>query len=730
MSLRSYLVRLGTRLFTFDELKSAFHRLSNPTFPLPNTASRLAYWCLRLAERLGALPGLRERYIGTKPLVDVLAPANRVYDAHHLHLRLNRIYDLPDVAIDNARPRTINVLVPAFEFRSMSAGFFGVFQMAQFAARLGYHVRLVMFDNFYFDLAKFRELLQGYPGLENLFDNCETEYIGERGAPLNVNENDICVATVWYSAHFAEKIHRLLKRKDFIYLIQDYEAAFYPGGSSYSQADNSYELNYSAIFSSKSLRDHFISSDIGRIRSRKLKSIYFNNACAAYLPPRDEFLTSKATAPKKRIAFYSRPVVDRNMFELAALVLCEAYSRGILNAEEWECIGMGLGEGVVQLTPTLRTTSLPRMNLQEYLQTVPSFDICLTLMASPHPSMIPMDLACSGAIVVTNTFQAKTASYLTDICTNIIPAAPALEPLLAALSQAVVRAGEVEARYAAAIASTYPRTWDQTFTAEHEQYFLDILGDPGASVVDGERLAVQEAGDSLVTSTAASTHLLFAPPLLLERQRTYAILGSGRGGTSMVAGVVAALGAFPIMPDSDQSLNYEDGDIVNTAQGMDEFQRSLGLSEQERHSRLVEVIRKKNASADVWGWKDPSADLYLESILSELRNPHLIFVCRDIAAIVGAHVAVHNLDAESAVDETLGRYVRYWEMLRRLRLPTLLVSYERGKQKPSAMLDGVASFVGAEVSENTRRLVDRLVSDTGGYKSLKSARADPYLWAG
>ena len=60
------------------------------------------------------------------------------------------------------------------------------------------------------------------------------------------------------------------------------------------------------------------------------------------------------------------------MFELSALVLCEAFDRGVLKREEWDCFGMGLGEGVVRLAPDLTTTSLPRMNLQEYLDVVSS----------------------------------------------------------------------------------------------------------------------------------------------------------------------------------------------------------------------------------------------------------------------------------------------------------------------------------------------------------------------
>jgi len=90
---------------------------------------------------------------------------------------INSIYDLPDVVVSTSRVRAINFMVPAFSTETMSAGFFGVFHVALMVARQGYHVRLVLFDNFLFDKAKFRDDLQGYPGLERLFDEVEVEYI-------------------------------------------------------------------------------------------------------------------------------------------------------------------------------------------------------------------------------------------------------------------------------------------------------------------------------------------------------------------------------------------------------------------------------------------------------------------------------------------------------------------------------------------------------------------------
>src|SRR5687768_13611229 len=104
------MVRVGNRLFRFDELKRAYHKTSNPNIQLLGRAERAAYLMLRAAGHIGILNHLRRMFIESKTLVAQGAPDNRVYDEHYLNLKLNRIFDLPDVEIDAERPPTINVL--------------------------------------------------------------------------------------------------------------------------------------------------------------------------------------------------------------------------------------------------------------------------------------------------------------------------------------------------------------------------------------------------------------------------------------------------------------------------------------------------------------------------------------------------------------------------------------------------------------------------------------------
>ena len=413
------------------------------------------------------------RRMAAQPTAGDSDPNHRIYDAHELHLLVNRIYDLPDVKVDPNRRRTINVLVPAFDFKSMSAGFFGVFQVARFLRATQWNVRLVLFDNFDFSMERFRKKFKDYPGMEDLLDEVEVEYIGERKHPLHVSPEDVCVATVWYSAHFARKIGDVLGGRRFLYLIQDYETNFFPGGSLFALADETYTYDYAALFSTSPLHESFRKADIGGFATRRVPGISFNNACSSSLASREDFLAMNAGKPKRKLVFYSRPIVDRNMFNLAALSLITAYEQGVFDPAEWDCIGMGLGDALLELLPGVFSTSLPRMTLREYEQTVGQFDVCLTLMASPHPSLIPMDCAGSGALVVTNTFRTKTADYLRNLCGNIIPVAPAVPEIVAGLASAAAASDDLEGRYRRAKAMAYPRTWEESLTVGHTEFVID-----------------------------------------------------------------------------------------------------------------------------------------------------------------------------------------------------------------------------------------------------------------
>lgn len=320
-----------------------------------------------------------------------------------------------------------------------------------------------------------KKKFENYPGLETLFDELEVEYIGERKSPLKISAKDTSLATVWYSAYLAEKIQKACDGKPFLYLIQDYETHFYAGSTNSVLAEQTYKMNYHAMFSTKTLQDYFLIHNIGGIKTRNLDYIYYDNCCSASLPTFTSFQNNYKNSHRRKLVFYSRPVVNRNMYELGALVIIEAIKRGILNEEEWDFVGIGLGSASLKLTENRYLYQMPRMNLKDYLDSISGYDIGITLMASPHPSLLPFDLAGSGCVVVTNNCYNKDQSYFDDISGNIISCEPDLYALLNGIAEAVKRVPDLKTRYSNAENMKFPKTWEETWRDEHKNWISDKL---------------------------------------------------------------------------------------------------------------------------------------------------------------------------------------------------------------------------------------------------------------
>lgn len=469
-------VVLSRLIFSDEDLRVAYLRARGSGHHLQGLQQHLAYVIALVLLKLGFRQRLMRMF--RKEI------GRRTYQRPEIDARLLGVYWKHPIVVDPARPEAVNVLIPGFDTKTMSAGFFGVFQVALFLHRQGLRVRLVLFDEFDYRLREAKRSMRDYPGLEEVLD-LETVYIGDRRTPLHVSPTDTSVATVWYSAYLARSIAEATgSGRRFLYLIQDYETRFFAESSLSSLAEQSYAFDYAALFSTEFLRGYFLKHDIGGINGKQ--SISFDNASAASLPALDDFRRMNSGKKRRRIVFYSRPMVDRNMFDLAALALTEAFRRGIFDPAEWECFGMGLGNASLKLIGDVRSKALPRMTLREYIAEVPSFDIALTLMASPHPSLIPMDLGGSGAIVVTNTFATKTAESLQALSGNIIPAEPELEALIAALTEARDRASDLEARHRAAAAMTYPKDWAESLTPRHARFVSEALALPDAAEAAAE----------------------------------------------------------------------------------------------------------------------------------------------------------------------------------------------------------------------------------------------------
>ena len=187
--------------------------------------------------------------------------------------------------------------------------------------------------------------------------------------------------------------------------------------------------------------------------------------------------------------------------------------------------------------------------------------------------------------------------------------------------------------------------------------------------------------------------------------KTVVCMGVPRGGTSMVAGAIAGLGLY--MGDN-LDVNIEDPDFnpdVNKNQSYVEFLK-----------HLPEVIAQRNATHQAWGWKYPHANRYLKNIFPLLRNPHLVIVFRDPVA---SAIWSRPQDSDAAISETKRQLDWQAENLKtavQLKVPTLMVSYERASVKPAEFLEKLCGFIGFSYPENHQKIIDFMAP--GKYKNI------------
>jgi hypothetical protein len=70
-------------------------------------------------------------------------------------------------------------------------------------------------------------------------------------------------------------------------------------------------------------------------------------------------------------------------------------------------------------------------------QMLPEHHVGLALMYTPHPSLVPIEIAAGGLLTVTNSFENKTARAMAAISQNLIAVPPIVEGVVGGLRTAV-----------------------------------------------------------------------------------------------------------------------------------------------------------------------------------------------------------------------------------------------------------------------------------------------------
>lgn len=262
----------------------------------------------------------------------------------------------------------------------------------------------------------------------------------EDGQPVAVGPDDVFLTTSWWTT---AAVRRAVNPARIICLVQEDERMFYPHGDDRLRCHETLsDPAVRMIVNSRLLFEHFVDGPepLADLRDR---AVWFEPAFPASIL--DGRHRSDGSG-RRRFFFYARPNNLRNLYWRGLEAIAAVMEDGLLDPEEWDVffVGRDLEKLVLPggVPPHLRQ-NLP---WAEYVDLVRTMDAGLCLMDTPHPSYPPLDLAASGAVVVTNRHGRKTS--LLSYSSNILCVEPTVVGLRQGIKDALAMASDIGRRTA------------------------------------------------------------------------------------------------------------------------------------------------------------------------------------------------------------------------------------------------------------------------------------------
>jgi len=265
---------------------------------------------------------------------------------------------------------TVNWIIPSFG--KGSGGHLNIFRYIKHLENAGHFNRIYIFGYTPF---KSDEEAKRFLNKEFFHLNAEVYNSVE-----DIHDSDALFATSWETAYVVSSIGNTYKK---FYFIQDFEPYFFPVGSQYLFAQQTYFLDFHKITVGPWIADH-----LQKTFGLKSDFIDFGYDPSIYgtKPPRDR-------SSNNHIFFYSRPVTARRCFELGIEALRELERRGV------EFKLYTIGQEIHQYDIPFSYKSLGILTAAELAKLYSNCD--LGLVFSPtNTSLLPYEMMASGCPVV------------------------------------------------------------------------------------------------------------------------------------------------------------------------------------------------------------------------------------------------------------------------------------------------------------------------------------------
>jgi glycosyltransferase involved in cell wall biosynthesis len=225
---------------------------------------------------------------------------------------------------------------------------------------------------------------------------------------------DLLVASDWATAYAAWRYERDIPR---VYWVQDFEPYFFPAGSEYVVAENSYRLGYHGIaigpwLAGKLGRDYGMTCD------------FYEYAVNA------DLYTRTNDAPRSEVFFYARPNTARRGTELGLLALEEVHRRRpdiVINIAGGDVSKSGITFPFVD-HGSLSISALPEL----YNRCAVALSLSLTCV-----SLVPLEVMACGVVPIVNDGENTRESLRHDERVEFVATSPGqmAERIIAAIDR-------------------------------------------------------------------------------------------------------------------------------------------------------------------------------------------------------------------------------------------------------------------------------------------------------
>ena len=251
---------------------------------------------------------------------------------------------------------------------------------------------------------------------------------------MEIGEDDLFLTTSWWTT---TSVLGTVPARQVVYLLQEDERCFYPVGAQTIGATAAMDHpDLRVVVNTEALLRHLESTGVTNLGSTGI----------SFEPSFEPFLRAGralGSGRTRQLFFYARPHNPRNLFDLGVAAIDGAIEAGYLPRERWRVVFVGRNVPAITFCDGSRPVVYDRLGWHDYRELLGGVDLGLSLMASPHPSYPPLDLAASGSVVVTNTWPGKPD--LAKVSDRILLTDATVEGLVTTIGRATALIDELAA---------------------------------------------------------------------------------------------------------------------------------------------------------------------------------------------------------------------------------------------------------------------------------------------